>query len=488
MALLIYNTLSRAKEPFQPIRDGQVGMYVCGVTVYDECHLGHARVYVAFDVIKRYLEYKGFTVTYVRNVTDVDDKIIDKARKTGNPDLVAATRSITTTYFDSFKRHMRTLNAGDPDVEPRATEHITEIIQIVEGLMAQGYAYALDGDVYYEVSKCRDYGKLSKRSLDELLAGARVDVNDKKRTPMDFALWKKAKEGEPAWDSPWGKGRPGWHIECSAMSSKYLGQTFDIHGGGQDLIFPHHENEIAQSEAFSGKPFVKYWMHNGFVTINKEKMSKSLGNFFALKDIFAKYTGPVVRMFLLSKQYRSPIDFCDEELNEARKNIERIENCLGMMQEHTGPAPAPAAAPGAPCAALAEFEAAMDDDFNTARALAAVFQLVTEVNISLSKGVDADYLRRSMRDIKTMLAVLGVECRALSIRKVAAGEAKPLEPLEALLGQPEVSHENILDLIRMRNYARKHKEWKTADRIRDGLQARKIVLRDEKDGTSYIKQ
>ncbi|HRZ87473.1 MAG TPA: cysteine--tRNA ligase [bacterium] len=490
MSLKVYNTIARDKEPFQPLRPGRVGMYVCGVTVYDECHLGHARVYVAFDVVKRYLEYKGYAVTYVRNVTDVDDKIIEKARSLGQTDLVAATREITAKYFESFKLHMRELGVGEPDVEPRATDHIGEIIRIVEGLVAKGFAYELGGDVYFAVAKCPQYGKLSKRHLDDLLAGARVDVDDRKRSPMDFALWKKAKEGEPSWPSPWGAGRPGWHIECSAMSSKYLGEQFDIHGGGQDLVFPHHENEIAQSECYSGKQFVKYWMHNGFVTVNKEKMSKSLGNFFAMKDILKQYRGPVVRIFLLSKHYRSPIDFCDEELREAQKNIERIENCIGVVQERIAAVPAePAAAPAAQkSAAIAEFEAAMDDDFNTARALAAVFQLMSDLNVSMIKATDAAHLRQGLRDMQTILGVLGIRAGGLHIEKVPAGESASADGLDAIAAKAELAHDDIVALIKMRNGARKAKEWKTADRIRDELQRRKIVLRDEKDGTSYIKQ
>ncbi|MFC2149486.1 cysteine--tRNA ligase [Candidatus Auribacterota bacterium] len=483
MSLKIYNTLTRKKELFTPVKEGHAGMYVCGVTVYDECHLGHARAYVSFDVIKRYLEYKGYKVKYVRNVTDVDDKIIDKARKLKKADLVSAAEEVTEKYFGSFKADMSKLNISEPDVEPRATGHIKEIIGIVSSLIDKGYAYALDGDVYYEVAKFKDYGKLSGRSLEDMMAGARVEVNQNKRSAMDFALWKKAKEGEPYWDSPWGKGRPGWHIECSAMSTKYLGQPFDIHGGGQDLIFPHHENEIAQSEACFDKEFVKYWMHNGFVTINSEKMSKSLGNFFALKDIFKKYDGNVVRFFLLTKHYRSPIDFTEEDLVEAKKNIERIENCMGRVRELAGDTGDGSKEGPAGTGAAAEFEAAMDDDFNTAKALAVVFDIVNEINNILDSGKDIDKAKGLIADLRMILNVLGMRYTAVKIEKVLFSQVKEPLDIEGILKEDDVSDAAVKDLIMMRNHARKNKEWKTADAIRDSLLKKGVTLRDEADGT-----
>src|SRR5512136_3124072 len=328
MPLRVYNTLSGGKEEFVPLRPGKVGMYVCGVTVYDYSHIGHARAYVAFDVILRYLRYLGYDVTYVRNYTDIDDKIIKRANSDGVPFY-----EISERFIKEFDRDMAELGVEVPDVQPKATEHLAEIISLVTTLIDKGYAYQAGGDVYFCVDKFASYLKLSKRNLEEMQAGARIEVDEKKRHPMDFALWKEAKAGEPFWDSPWGKGRPGWHIECSAMSLKYLGETLDIHGGGQDLIFPHHENEIAQSEAATGRPFVRYWLHNGFVNINAEKMSKSLGNFFTIREVLEKYDREVLRFFLLSAHYRSPLDFSDQNLTEAEAGMERIYGALAGIDE-----------------------------------------------------------------------------------------------------------------------------------------------------------
>ncbi len=315
----LYNTLSGKKEEFVPIHPGKMTMYACGVTVYDFSHLGHARGAVAFDLIQRYFRRKGFDVTYVRNFTDVDDKIINRAKEEG---ITAS--EVAHKYIVAYQEDMKRLGVGRPDLEPKATEHIAEMIEVIEGLVAKGHAYVIDGDVYFRVASFKEYGKLSKRNLDDLKAGARVEVDERKIDPLDFALWKKSKPDEPVWDSPWGPGRPGWHIECTAMGFKHLGQTFDIHAGGKDLIFPHHENEIAQSEAYSGKTFVNYWLHNGFVNINQEKMSKSLGNFFTIRDILNQYDAEVVRLFLLSTHYRSPIDFSDANLKDARAGIDRF--------------------------------------------------------------------------------------------------------------------------------------------------------------------
>ncbi|UCG37870.1 MAG: cysteine--tRNA ligase, partial [bacterium] len=318
MSLRVYNTLSGKKEEFQPIDPPRVGLYACGVTVYDFCHIGHARAAVAFDVIARYLRYAGYDVTYVRNYTDIDDKIIHRSAEQGVP-----WKELAETFIEAHDTDMAALGVRRADVEPRATEYIEEIIGIVQTLVEKGYGYVVEGDVYFEVERFAGYGKLSKRDLDQMQAGARVDVDERKRNPLDFALWKSSKPGEPSWDSPWGKGRPGWHIECSAMSAAILGQPLDIHGGGKDLIFPHHENEIAQSEAAAGREFVRYWMHNGFVNIDSEKMSKSLGNFFTIREVLEKYRPEVVRLFLLSTHYRSPLDFSDRALEEATIRYER---------------------------------------------------------------------------------------------------------------------------------------------------------------------
>ena len=334
MGLRVYNTLTQSKEEFIPLQEGRIGMYVCGVTAYDLCHIGHARNAVVFDVIYRYLLYKGYQVTYVRNFTDVDDKIINRAQQEG-----INTEEIAARYIQEFSVDMGALGLKEPTVEPKATEHIPEMIDMVQRLIAKGHAYQVGGDVYFAVDGFSGYGRLSKRSLDEMQAGARIEVDEKKRNPLDFALWKAAKPGEPSWDSPWGRGRPGWHIECSAMSQKYLGDTLDIHGGGKDLIFPHHENEIAQSEGASGKPFVRYWLHNGFVNIDREKMSKSLGNILTIKEILRDYHPELVRLFLLSRHYRSPIDYSSQGMEEARKNLERFYQTLAGIEEGLGKEP-----------------------------------------------------------------------------------------------------------------------------------------------------
>ena len=314
----VYNTLTGKKEEFIPLQPGKVTIYACGVTVYDFSHLGHARGAVAFDLIQRYFRRKGFEVKYVRNFTDVDDKIINRAKEEA---ITAA--EVARKYIDAYQEDMKRLGVGRADVEPKATEHIAEMLEVIKGLLEKGHAYVIDGDVYFRVASFKEYGKLSKRNLEDLKAGARVEVDERKQDPLDFALWKASKPGEPAWNSPWGSGRPGWHIECTAMGFKHLGETFDIHAGGKDLIFPHHENEIAQSEAYSGKKFVNYWLHNGFVNINQEKMSKSLGNFFMIRDILNQYDAEVVRLFLLSTHYRSPIDFSDANLKDARAGLDR---------------------------------------------------------------------------------------------------------------------------------------------------------------------
>ncbi len=380
MTLSVFNTMGSRKEPFVPLVPGKVRMYVCGVTVYDLCHIGHARANVAFDIIVRYLRHAGYDVTYVRNFTDIDDKILRKANQEGIPFA-----AVTKKYIDAFYEDFDRLGLLRPDVEPKATEHIPEIVALVARLVREGKAYEVGGDVYYSVKGFPGYGKLSGKNVEDLRAGARVDVDERKNDPLDFALWKASKPGEPAWESPWGPGRPGWHIECSAMSMKHLGETFDIHGGGKDLVFPHHENEIAQSEAATGKPFARYWLHNGFVNVNNEKMSKSLGNFFTLRDVLAQVKPEVLRFFLASSHYRSPIDYSDQSLTEAKAGLDRLyrvkEKAEACRAAGAAPSPIPSGEEVAPLlTAPARFGEAMDDDFNTAAALGHLFDAVRALN------------------------------------------------------------------------------------------------------------
>ena len=488
MTLRVYNTLSAGKEEFVPVRPGKVGMYVCGVTVYDHCHIGHARANVVFDMIFRYLRYLGYDVTYVRNYTDIDDKIINRANREG-----VQFSEIAERFIKEFDRDMVQLGLELPTVQPKATEHVADIIALVQALIDRGYAYPAGGDVYFCVEKFASYLKLSKRNLDEMQAGARIEVDERKRHPMDFALWKEAKPGEPFWESPWGKGRPGWHIECSAMSMRYLGETFDIHGGGKDLIFPHHENEIAQSEAATGHPFVRYWLHNGFVNINAEKMSKSLGNFFTIKEVLEKYDSEVLRFFLLSAHYRSPLDFSDLHLTEAETGLERIYSALAGIVEACAGNPAPAEASVTLAEALKElrdklssfrsrFKEAMDDDFNTALALGNVFDLVRSVNRAIAEGgggnkAGRDFLADALENIREVGKVLGVftsepaaYLARLKARKVTGLEISPAE---------------IERLIAERTAARKAKDFEKGDEIRDYLLARNIQLLDGAQGTTW---
>ncbi|TGU74914.1 cysteine--tRNA ligase [Geomonas terrae] len=477
MPLRVYNTLTGSKEEFVPITPGKVGMYVCGVTVYDHCHIGHARANVVFDMIYRYLQAKGLEVTYVRNYTDIDDKIINRANRDGVP-----YNEISERFIEEFDKDMARLMLQLPTFQPKATEHIPEIISLVERLIEKGYAYQSGGDVFFRVERFAGYLKLSKRNLDDMQAGARIEVDDKKENPMDFALWKGAKPGEPYWESPWGQGRPGWHIECSAMSSKFLGDTFDIHGGGKDLVFPHHENEIAQSEAASGKPFVKYWLHNGFVNINSEKMSKSLGNFFTIKQVLERYDAEVLRFFLLSAHYRSPIDFSDQNLKEAELGLERIYKALAGIDERlaagTDHAPtAESAELEEKCGTIAaRFTEAMDDDFNTAMALGHIFDLVRSVNRALPVAPLA-LLTAVKEEIGRIAVTLGV-C-----------DSVPAEFMQRMkdrkTSEMEIPVEEIEALIAERAEARKAKNFKRSDEIRDMLLEKDIVLLDGPQGTTW---
>jgi cysteinyl-tRNA synthetase len=474
MSLNIYNTLTGKKEPFVPIEKDTVKMYVCGPTVYDTSHIGHARSVVVFDMIFRWLTRIGYAVTYVRNFTDVDDKIIKKSNETGE-----ACSAITEKYIDEFHNEMDALNVLRPTMEPKATEHIDHIIRFVEKLIDKGKAYAVDdGNVYFSIEAFEHYGRLSGRNPEDMRAGARIAVEEKKKNPLDFTLWKPAKPGEPYWESPWGNGRPGWHIECSAMSHEYLGEGFDIHGGGKDLIFPHHENEIAQSEALFGKQFVKYWIHNGFVDINHEKMSKSLGNFTMIKEVLDKYSPEVIRMFLLSKHYRSPIDYSEQSMHEVSMGLDRIYGFLERL-ENRGIRPE-GAGNGPLWQAFAE---AMNDDFNSAKALAAVFETVKKGNKLLDEApdhledaltADLTQVRKDMTDIAGVLGIF-VESPA---DWFAAKKDKGVADMA-------VDPATVEALIAERTQARKDRNFVRADEIRDQLQEMNIVLEDGPSGTTW---
>jgi len=480
MTLKIYNTQSRKKEEFQPLQAGKVGIYVCGITAYDLCHVGHARSAVVFDVITRYLRYRGYEVTYVKNFTDVDDKIIDKANREGS-DI----KEIAERYIFEHDEDMQKLRVTPPIFAPRATDNIEGMISLVSILIKKGLAYSIDGDVYYSVQAFAEYGKLSGRNLEEMTAGARVDVNEKKKNPFDFALWKGSKEGEPWWESPWGKGRPGWHLECSVMSQRYLGETFDIHGGGEDLIFPHHENEIAQSEGATGKTFARYWMHNGFVRVNSEKMSKSLGNFFTIRDILQQYNSEVLRLFLLQSHYRSPVDFSDAALDEARQGMNRFYTTLKALQE-IAPKKGFGAVSGQQLfdedeeGLREQFIEAMNDDFNTARAIGHLFDAVRAVNAYLAdkKKLVSPVFAMQMRDLLLETGnVLGIflEEPEAYLREDRTREAKKR-------GLDVVKIEN---LIAERKEARSAKNWKRADEIRKELGEMGVVIQDTADSTTW---
>lgn len=472
MDLYLFNTLTSRKERFEPLDPPRVKMYVCGVTVYDLTHLGHARSLLAFDVLFRYLELLGYEVTYVRNFTDIDDKIIQRAQSEG-----VSYREIAERYIGEFYNDTDPLGLKRPTFEPKATDHIPEMIEAVKRLLEKGYAYVVEGDVYFSVEKFPGYGKLSGRSLDEMMAGARVEPDPKKRNPFDFVLWKASKPGEPFWDSPWGKGRPGWHLECSVMSQKYLGDTLDIHGGGQDLIFPHHENEIAQSEALSGKPFVRYWVHSGFVQVKGEKMSKSLKNIVTLKDVLNRFHPEAVRLFLLSRHYKSPVEYTEEGLKDSQRALERLYNFLLRLK-------GPFGQDGPMWKKVWElveglqyrFKEAMSDDLNTPRALGSLFELVREVNKrKLDMPLElASKLSEALVPFKEVLGILRED---------------PREFFESLwlkrLKRKGISIEEVLRLIEERQEARRLKDWQRADQIRDKLSAYGIRLMDTPQGTQW---
>lgn len=462
----IYNSLSQQKEEFVPISEDEVKIYVCGPTVYNFFHLGNARPFVVFDTLRRYLEYIGYKVNFVQNFTDVDDKIINRAKEEG-----MTAPEISEKYIAEYFKDTKALNIHPATTHPRVSENIQQIIEFISTLIEKGYAYQVDGDVYYSPTKFDGYGKLSKQNIDELRAGARIMVEEKKREPLDFALWKARKEeGEIAWKSPWGMGRPGWHIECSAMSKRYLGPTLDIHAGGQDLKFPHHENEIAQSEACNGVEFAKYWMHNGYITINKEKMSKSLGNFFTVREILERYDGEAIRFFLLSGHYRSPIDFNDGLMDMAKASLGRLENARDNLKFLAGTQEGNMTE--AEKHALndfgkfrVKFKDAMDDDLNTADAIAAIFELVTEINKDVKDGCSKEMAEKSLDILLELTGVLGL----LETEK------------------DESVDDEISKLVEERQQARAEKNFQRADEIRDMLKERGITLKDTPQGVQIIK-
>ncbi len=465
MSIMIYNSMTRQKEKFVPLEENKVKMYVCGPTVYNYIHIGNARPAIVFDTVRRYFEYKGYEVTYVLNFTDVDDKIIAAAKETGE-----AVQSLTNRYIDAYLEDVSALGVKKATYHPRVTETIDEIIAFIEGLIEKGYAYVVDGDVYFKPRAFEGYGKLSAQSIDELRSGARIRIGEKKEDPLDFALWKEAKEGEIAWDSPWGKGRPGWHIECSAMAKKYLGKTIDIHAGGQDLTFPHHENEIAQSEALNDAVFANYWMHNGYINIDNEKMSKSLGNFILTKDIIEQYDPMVVRFFMLSVHYRNPINFTDELLQSAKNSFDRIkisyENLEHRKKTSTNLASDSDKWLEKITASKEAFEAAMDDDFNTANAITVLFELSKEANLYLEENqTDLEVLEAFQKTMDTILEVLGITLTT-----------------DALLD------EEIEALIEEREVARKERNFARADEIRDALKEQGIILEDTPQGVRWRRE
>ncbi len=478
MGLRVYNTMSGKKEEFQPLVPGKVGMYVCGVTVYDYCHIGHARANIVFDIIYRYLQFSGYETTYVRNYTDVDDKIINRSNERGIP-----SQELAEEFIKAFDEDMEALGLIRPTHEPRATEYIQQIIDINQKLIDKGIAYESAGDVYYSVDKFPEYLKLSKRNMEEMQSGARVAPGEQKRNPMDFALWKAAKPGEPSWESPWGAGRPGWHIECSAMSSSLLGESFDIHGGGRDLIFPHHENEIAQSEGASGKPFVKYWLHNGFVNVDQEKMSKSLGNFFTIRDILQTYDAEVIRFFILSAHYRSPIDFSDQNLTEAQSGLSRFYEALELAESATAGVDSGDSRSEEGKNLEAKFREAMDDDFNTALAIAHLFDGVRTMNrlVATKKFKKKPELVAQVRDLHQTILRLG---EVLGLYR--SQPAKWLEKVKlAGLKKLDITVEEIEELIRQRLQARAEKDFARGDEIRLELDTKGILLLDTREGTSW---
>jgi cysteinyl-tRNA synthetase len=462
--LRVYNTLTRKKEEFQTLEPNLVKMYVCGPTVYSDAHIGHAMSSIVFDIIRRYLEYRGYTVKHVMNYTDVDDKIINRANALG-----VDPQALAESYIQAYRQHLTDLNVIPATSNPRATQTMDEIQSMVKGLIDKGYAYpAKNGDVYFRVTKDPNYGKLSGRKIEDMQAGARIEVEEEKEHPMDFAIWKAAKPGEPSWDSPWGKGRPGWHIECSAMNLAEFGEQIDIHGGGNDLIFPHHENEIAQSESFTGKPFARYWIHNGMLQLTGEKMSKSLGNLVTIDDFLAAHDADALRMMILNGSYRTPLSYSDEIVEAAKRGLDRLRSASK---------PAPADAPGADPETLSKldeaaevaqqgFIEAMDDDFNSSGALAALFELVRTINTARDAGATDEQLRSAQMALRTLTSVFGLR---LAEKKSGSGDADQF----------------IILLVEIRTEMRQQKNWAMSDLIRDRLKELGVMIEDGKDGTTW---
>jgi len=497
VGLRVYNTLTRQKESFEPLTPGRVRMYVCGITAYDLSHIGHARSALVFDMIRRHLEFRGYRVRFVRNFTDVDDKIIKRAEQEG-----LAAEAVAVRYIGEYQKDMERLGVLPATVEPKATEYIPQMIALIERLVSRGFAYAVNGDVYFEVRRFPRYGRLSGKHLDDLLAGARVEVDERKRDPRDFALWKSAKPGEPSWESPWGPGRPGWHIECSAMSMELLGASFDIHGGGEDLIFPHHDCEIAQSEAATDVPFVRYWIHNGFVQINKEKMSKSLGNFFTVREIFekspydAQVTAEALRYFLLGTHYRSPLDFSDDALREAKRALDRFYDLFLRLDESpSAKEPGDQLLPPLLERSGEAFRQAMDDDFNTSAAVAQLQMLRAEVNKLLETGLSKQACEQAREAFRSWGHVLGL--LQLSHREWEFGMALEVHVADAVgvadevglrTGKQFLPDQAIEEKLVQRHEARRRKDFETADKIRAELAALGVTIEDRPDGTSRWKR
>lgn len=469
MGLTLYNDLTRCKEEFMPLIQGKVGFYVCGPTVYDFIHIGNARPFVVFDVLRRYMEHKGLEVIYVQNFTDIDDKMINKANELG-----ISVEELAERFINAYFEDIAPLGVKRATVHPLATKHIDEIIDLISRIMENGHAYVTEGNVYFDVKSFPEYGKLSGQSIEELQAGARIEVDVRKRHPLDFVLWKAKKAGEPWWDSPWGPGRPGWHIECSAMAMKYLGETVDIHGGGSDLIFPHHENEIAQAEAATGKQFVRYWVHNGYLLINKEKMSKSLGNILTVREIIKKYQPLAVRLFILGAHYRSPLDFSDESLTQATRSLQRLRNCYSDLMFHLERSQEK----DVPDTWLNDivdegygrFCEALDDDCNTAAALGVVFEVVRELNNYLKENVTPDKralinARKFFATVEDIMGIIGIETILAKTEEIPSSE--------------------IERLIKERDEARKMRDFARADSIRNELADRGIILEDTPFGTRW---
>lgn len=492
MSLRIYNTLTRQKEEFTPLAGPFVSMYVCGPTVYDKAHIGHAMSSLVFDLVRRYLEYRGYRVKHVMNYTDVDDKIILRAQKESRDSI-----ELAAGYIHEYNQHIEDLNILPATVFPRATEEIDQIIEMTALLLDEGYAYAVDGDVYYRVQKKEDYGKLSGRKLEDMQAGARVDIDERKEHPMDFALWKAAKEGEPAWESPWGPGRPGWHIECSAMVLHHLGKQIDIHGGGNDLVFPHHENEIAQSESLTGEPFARYWMHNGMLQLSGEKMSKSIGNLITIEAFLAEHEANLLRLIVLTASYRHPLTYNDEVVQQAKRALERLRSGLrpalpGAIGFH---AETLSALNARAEATRENFIAAMDDDFNTSAALAELFELVRAINQARDEGATDEQLQPAQTMLRDLSAVLGLE---LQRPQKSSGDPAPfialLEEMRPSLQEPgtfafdlgQATPETIIShLLELRKRFREQKRWELSDTIRDRLAERGVLVEDSSQGSSW---